>query len=486
MNNNLVNRRKALYILLSLFLLGPAAGSLQAQGDEASGSAYSLEQCIAYAMRNQKNIQNATFDKYIAQKRVKELIGIGLPQVTGSAQYQAYIQLPVSLIDIGNFQLDPTSAIPQEVLDTLPDAVRYQSAQFGVNHNLTLGAQITQLLFDGTFFVGIRAAREFTNLQEINIRRTEVETAVAVTNAYYTALLNEERARLLTSNLERITKLVANTDALYKEGFAEKVDVDRLTITRNNLQRETKKTTALVALGYDLLKFQMGMPIEEELRLSERIVDLANVPQLEDLTMEGNFAQGRIEYQQLQQGIVLQEMDRKRNAAATWGSLVAFGNYNYQTFRPRFFSLDVEDKWFSNSFVGLSYNVTFFDGLQKRSRIQKIDLEISKLRNQADVFEQSVLLELRNASTQVVNAWTDVEAAEKNQELAEEVYRISTTKYREGIGSNLEVIDAENSLTQSQINYLTALYNYVLATVELKRVKGEISPYDTSNPDSNE
>lgn len=482
MNETYPGNRLLIRSLLILALLWPAFGGLQAQADLPSGTPYSLNQCIAYAMRNQKNIQNATFDKYIAEKQVKELIGVGLPQVSGSAQYQQYIQLPKSIIDIGNFQLDPSNQLTEEQINSLPDNVRYQTAQFGLKYNMTLGASVTQLLFDGSFLVGVKAAKEFANLQEINIRRTEVEAAVAVTKAYYTALLNEERAELLNSNLTQLDKLLETTTGLYKEGFAEKVDVDRLTITRNNLIVQKRKTERLVELGFDLLKFQMGMPISEELELVDRITESYELPPLESMVMEGSFMENRFEYEQMSQGIRLNELDVKRNRMGLFGSLALFGNYNLQTFRPRFFSIGTDKTWFPNSFFGLSYNVTFFDGLQKRSRIQKANLEISKLRNQMDMFEQGMELELRSAAAMVSNSWMDVENARQNEDLAKEVYRIATTKYSEGVGSNLEVIDAQNSLTQSQINYLTALYDYVLATVELKRVKGEIKPQDILTP----
>ncbi|HHG83405.1 MAG TPA: TolC family protein, partial [Bacteroidetes bacterium] len=436
MNNTSTRRIRILTatMLLCMLVVYPSKTTLKAQNMPFEGAPYSLDQCIYYALKHQKNIENATFDKYLAEKRVKEIKGNGLPQVSGSAQFQHVVKLPTSLIDITRFQLDPTQVLPPN----LPDSIRFASAQFGVNYNLSLGASVTQLLFDGSFFIGLKAAREFVDLQELNIRRTEIETQVAVTKAYYSALVNEERARLLRTNLKRLDKLLATTKGLFKEGFAEKVDVDRLTIAKNNLAQENRKISRLVDLGYDLLKFQMGMPIQENIRLDDKITNSDQVPAISSLVLDPASAENRLEMSILQQSIRLQERDAQRNRVGLFGTLVAFGNYNLQTFRPRFFSIETKDKWFPNYFWGLSYNVTFFDGLQKRARIQKANLEVSKLRNQMAIFEQSVLLESRNASVGVTNAWTDVENARENQELAEEVYRISTTKYKEGVGSNLE------------------------------------------------
>jgi outer membrane protein TolC len=476
MNKIYPGNRLLIRSLLILALVWPAFASLEAQDAVPSGTPYTLDQCIAYAMQNQKNIQNATFDKYIAEKQVKELLGVGLPQVSGSAQYQQYIQLPQSLIDITAFPGGPT-------VDQIPPGTdRFVTAQFGLKYNLNVGVSATQLLFDGSYLVGVKAAKEFASLQEINIRRTEVETAVAITKAYYSALLSEERAQLLNTNLAQLDKLLETTEGLYKEGFAEKVDVDRLAITRNNLVIQKRKTERLVDLGFDLLKFQMGMPVSQELELVDRITESYELPPLESLVMEGSFVENRYEFDQMNQGIRLNELDVKRNRMGVFGTLALFGNYQLQTARPTFFDIDASQKWFPNSFFGLSYNVTFFDGLQKSARIQKANLEIAKLRNQMDMFEQGMELEMRSAAATVSNAWMDVESAKQNEELAKEVFRIATTKYSEGVGSNLEVLDAQNSLTQSQINYLTSLYDYVLATVELKRVKGEIKPQDLLNP----
>ncbi len=199
------------------------------------GQQFSMTQSIAYALRNQKSIENARFETYIAEKRVRELLGIGLPQLNASANYTNYIELPVSIIDIRNFALDPTApAIPEG----LPDSVYFQTANFGIKHNASVQGDLTQLIFDGSWIVGLQAAKEFQNLNEINLERTEEEAAVNVAKAYYNALAGEERAKLLGANVERLQGLLESTAALYKEGFAEKVDLGPSRTQLNTLQVE--------------------------------------------------------------------------------------------------------------------------------------------------------------------------------------------------------------------------------------------------------
>lgn len=471
--------RRSILLLLCI-TAAPALHPVVAQstGDgDVVGAPYSLNQCISYALRNQKSIDIARFDAYIAQKQVKEFTGIGLPQVSASAGFSQYGTIPKSVIDAGRFSFDPNQQLPANV----PDSLRFFAAEFGLKYGANVGGQVSQLLFDGSFFVGLKAARAFVDLNEINVQRTEIETAVAVTKAYWGALVNEERAKLLNANLDRLKKLVDNTRALFEQGFVEKVDVDRLQIAYNNLQMEREKVNRMVDLGYDLLKFQMGMDVDTDIYLKDRITDEDKLPSIESVSFDGEYHDNRIEMVQLEQGIRLQELDVKRNRMGTFGSLVAFGTVGYQTFRPRFFDLDIEQTWFPSSQWGLSYNVTLFDGLQKSARIQRGELEIAKIEAQMDIFRQSVKLQVRSAGTSVLNAWNDVETSRENKDLAAEVYRISTTKYGEGIGTNLEVIDAENTLLQSQINYLSALYDYILANVELRRVKGDIKPDEILN-----
>lgn len=446
------------------------AGSAFSASAQSPTSAYSLDRCIDYALKNNKAIQNAQFDTYIAEKQVKEFVGVGLPQVTGNASFSQFGKLPVSLIDIKSFPSDPTSP---PLPDGLPDDIRYQTARFGVKYNASVGADISQLLFDGSFFVGLKAAREFVNLSTINEARTQEETSVNVAKAYYGALVNEERSGLLTANLERLKSILTTTEALYNEGFSEKVDVDRLQIQYNNLQVEKEKVDRMVQLGYDLLKFQMGMPIEKDISLTDKIEDLDELPELSATLMDADYSENRIETQLLQQQINMQELNVKRNRAGKFGTLVAFGNYTLQSARPRFFELNLDQTWFSNSLMGLQYTVNLFDGLQTQARIQQSTLEIKKVRNNMDMFRESVKMESNSAVTNLVNSYADVNNSRRNLDLAKEVYRVSTIKYKEGVGSNLEVINAESTLMESQVNYLSSLYEYTLAQIELKRVKGE-------------
>lgn len=485
MSKRTLSRLLSQFAAILLLFITISTTSVQAQNPPGGdGLQFTMKQSIAYALRNQKSIENARFETYIAEKRVRELLGIGLPQVNASANYTQYLELPVSVIDGSNFTIGVDTSMPPIDWENLADDQRYFTANFGIKHNASVQGDISQLIFDGSWIVGVQAAKEFTSLSEINMQRTEEEVAVNVAKAYFNALAGEERAKLLGANVSRLKGLLESTKALYEQGFAEKVDVDRLQIQLNNLEVEERKVYRLVDLGYDLLKFQMGMPIEEVIILTDRIDDNVELAPLEELAMDADYSEQRLETQLLKKQIHLNEMDIKRNRLGAFGTLAGFASLNYTTARPTFFKIDLEKNWFRSSLFGIQYNVTIFDGLQKKARIEQTTLKIDQLRNNLDMFRESAKLETRSAISSVVNAYADVENAKRNVELSEEVYRISTTKYEEGIGSNLEVIDAESTLLTSQINYLSALYDYNLAKIELRRVQGGFAPSQLTNSDT--
>lgn len=466
--------------LLLVLLLGISKFHGQAQDTTSTQPVpMSLQRCISYALTHNANSINARLDEAIAQARVKELVGVGLPQISGKIDYQNLVIIPNSVVDITQFPGDPANPLP----DNLPDELKYQAAQFAIPQTLTAGLSASQLLYDGSFFVGVKAARELVNLTSKTTEKTDIDVAVDISKAYYNVLVAEEQARILDINVKRVKDLLDNTTALYKEGFVEEIDVDRLEINFNNLQLEQQKVERYKAVSRALLKFQMGMDLNREIILTDVITDIEELPSIEDLTPSGNEYQNRVEYTMLKQQRYLQELNAKRYRIGRFGNLVAFGGYNFQAIRPdfSFFDFDRWDflpdsygGWYSNAVVGIQYNITLFDGRITPSKVKQVELEMDKITVNTEAFKMAVGLETANASTAVKNAWTDLKSGQRNVELAQKVYEVTQIKYKEGVGSNLEVLDAESTLRESQTNYLSALYQYQLALIDLRKAKGEI------------
>ncbi|NEU09400.1 TolC family protein [Flavihumibacter sp. R14] len=443
------------YILTTflLCLAGILPGWAQ-QGDPLTYSV-SLQEAIEYAQTHQTSVQNALIDEEIAKNDVKRIIGMGLPQVSGNASFSNYVKIPTSLLP-GEFFGQPGTQVP---------------VQFGVKYQSTAGLELNQLLFDGTYLVGLQASKTYKELSNKNLRRTRIETAVAVSKAYYTALVREEAVELLDANIVRLKKSLSDTEAMFKNGFVESIDVDRLRVLHNNLETERENVIKLLSLTVDLLKFQMGMPIETPLALKDKLSDLESFAKIAMVT-DTTAYQSRIEYSLLQTQKRVNEYDLKRYKSLLLPSLSGFvnasNNYQSNTFSPIF------DVNYPVTIIGLRLTVPIISGGQKLYQIRNARLQVERTQNDLVNLKNGINLEVSEAQTNYLNGVRSLENQKRNMGLADEVLRVSRIKYEQGVGSSLEVTTAETSLQESQNNYITALYELLISKIDLDRATGKI------------
>ena len=440
------------YTLLSIALLG--YGSLSAQ--TTTSYTFTLPQAIDYAFKNQAAVLNAQLDEQIAKNTVKQTTGIGLPQVSGSFSFQDFLKLPTSLLP-GEFFGDPAGT--------------YKPVQFGVKYQSVLGLEASQLLFDGSYLVGLQAAKTYKELSIRNSKRTKIETAVAVSKAYYSVLVSNEQLGLLDANLVRLHKSLKDIEAYYKNGLVEKVDVDRLQVLTNNLETERENVIRLLALNTNLLKFQMGMPIETNLTLSDSIKELSLTA---DLLVSDSLAyKNRVEFSLGQTQKKLNELNLKRYKSEFLPSIVAFGSTS-NSYQNNSFS-QLYSQYYPTSLVGLRLRLPLISGGQQLYKVKIARLEVQKSANDLANLQNGINLEINQAKTNFLNGLQSLENQKRNMELSKEVLRISKVKYEQGVGSSLEVTAAETSLKESQNNYINALYESLINKVNLDRALGRIN-----------
>lgn len=422
---------------------------------------YSLKQAVDFALKHQNAVKIAKLDEYLAQKKVKEFTAVGLPQAKG------YLTLTDNVVI-------PTTVVPASQFDPLAPDDLFIELQFGVQYQIQGGAQITQLLFDGSYIYGVKAAKEYVNLAKMNSDRTRVEIAENVSKAYYSALIASKQFEILQSNLIRVKKMQESMSAMHKEGFIEKLDLDRIKITYQNLLTEQNKVARMVALSHDVLKFQMGLDINVGIVLTDTISAPDAVAPPVNLDEGNGYHSSRIEYQLLHMQESLHLLNSKRIKAGSYPSVAAFGDLGYSWAAPELNYLNDGGFWFPFAVAGLQLNVPIFTGFGGKARLQQSNLEAEKVRLNMNTFEQAVKLEVNNARVSLMNAHNTIKANESTLDLAKEVARVTKIKYKEGVGSNMEVIDAENTLRESETNYLTSLYEYKLAEIDLKKAKGQL------------
>lgn len=445
---------KNIVTLLSVLLL---INTSFAQVKDSSTYSFSLQQCIEYAYKNQNKILNASLDEQIASARVKEIRGMGLPQINGSFDVKDFLQIPTSLIPAEAFGGPPGQFIP---------------VKFGTKYNATAGLDGSLLIFDGTYIVGLQASKTYLELSKKNSNRTKIETTVAVSKAYYSALINEERFKLLNANLARVKKLLDDTKVMYDNGFVEKIDLSRITVTYNNLVVEKEKVARFLTMGYYMLKFQMGMDLNPNLILTDKLETA--VPQAAIAVTEKFDFSKRVEYSLLQTQQRLYELDLKKNRFGYLPSLVAYGSLSTQAQRNTFDVFDTDKKWFPVAVVGAKLTLPIFDGLQKSYRIQQAKVNLLKVKNDTKSLEQGIELERTSAEISFQNSMASLDMQKKNIELAEEVYNTSKIKYDQGVGSNLEILNADAALKESQTNYYNAMYEALVAKIDMEKANGNI------------
>jgi outer membrane protein len=417
---------------------------------------FTLNQAISYAQKHQSSILNAQIDEQIAKNTVKQTIGIGLPQLSGNASFQDFIKIPTSLLP-GEVFGAPGTQIP---------------VQFGVKYNSSFGLELNQLVFDGTYLVGLKATQTYKELSIKNTKRSRIETAVAVTKAYYSVLVSNEQLSLLDANLDRLKKSLKDTEQLFKNGFVEKIDVDRLTVLNNNLVTERENVIRLLALNKDLLKFQMGMTIGSELNLTDQI---SNVSVYDNAVLinDSTAYRKRVEFSLLETQKVLNDFDVKRYKSAFLPSLSAFGSTS-NNFQSNSFG-DLYDKRFPTTVVGLRLAVPIISGGQKKYQLANAKLAVLKTENDLYNLQNTINLDIKQAQTTYKNGQQSLENQRRNMDLAKEVLRVTKIKYEQGVGSSLEVTTAETSLKEAQNNYISALYDMLINKVNLDKALGNIN-----------
>lgn len=438
-----------LNLILGFFMF---FGSLQAQ------QSMSLKECVAYALSNHANVTKAQLDAEVAKYNVKEMLGVAFPQINGQLDMNYYVKIPTSLI--------PAKAFGG------PEG-QFLAVQFGVPWNSTAQISVNQLIFDGSYFLGLEASKMYVNLMNKEVSRTQQDISANVARAYYSVLISTKRVDILKENIAQLEKILANTQQLYKNGVVEKLDVDRLEVNLNNLKTELSKANEFIALGRNLLKYQMGMDLATDLQLTDPLQEKLEIS-LDD-TSKTDFESKRVEFELMKMRIELQEKNIKRYRVMRYPSLYAFGNVQTQAQRQEFNFFDTKQRWYPISIVGIRLSVPIFDGLRTHNKIQAEKAVLKKYQLENSELKRGIALEFANAKTNLINNITDLEIHKRNISLAEQVYKIAQEKYQKGVGSNIEVIQAESSLKQAQTNYLNELLESYSSLVDLKKANGTLS-----------
>lgn len=453
------------------FALLALIGVSQEKGN--TPTAFSLKEAQVYAIEHSYQAVNAQRDISKAKMRVKETTAIGLPQINASGSFQQFIDIPTQVIPdfvspavtgvlIQNGLLPPTAGGGE---------TDFIEAQFGTEFNVSGGVTLSQLIFDGSYIVGLQAAKTYVELSKNAAAKTELEITTGITKAYGMVLIAEENLKNLEKNLGNIQQTYAETKALLDNGFAEQQDVDQLQLLIGNMRNAIASTKRQVEVSYNMLKFQMGIPIADEITLKNNLDEVVSLSQDETLLTTEFDVNNHIDYKIALTDINSKELFLKRDRTGYYPSLNAFVSLN-QNYLSNDLSLD-GDFWFPNNLWGVNLDIPIFSSFMKRQKVNQSKVELEQAVTQTAMVEQNLLLQLQNARSSYTNALNKMNLEKENLKLAKRIRKNTEIKFKEGLSSSLELTQAQNQELSSQGNLIGAMFEVINAQAELEKAYGK-------------
>jgi len=438
-----------------------------------------VRQAAELALKNVTEIKNLQIDRELQMAKNKEYTSQAMPQVNGSVQSQHFFSIPVTLLPdfispsvykvLTDNGVRNGSGSPISTPNSKP---QYFPAQFGVPWQSSAGIQFQQLLFQPDLFIALKARKKAIDYTDAIIKVMEDSIKSNVARAYYSVLIAEKRKKYLDASINRLDKLKSDQEKLYKNGFAEHLDIDKTQVTLNNLSTTSTQIEKLIEIGYASLKFSLAIDQADTLVLSDTLsVDLVK----KDLLEMSNFNYNdRKEIQLLNVVKELQGLDVKRNKLSYIPTLTTYYSYSRNALGQKFNLFNFADKWYKTSLWGINMSVPIFDGGQKAQRIKQANLNLQKTNNTIDNVQRAIDLQLKASSIIFKNSLSSLDMQEKNVVLAEKVYNTTKKKYEQGLGSSFELLQTESELENAASNYFQSLYDAINARISYNRALGKL------------
>ncbi len=444
---------KTILLLLCGFVF---TTNLSAQNETKPIHSFSLEDCVAFAQKNNVQVKNALLAIDAQAQTNREIASAALPTINTNLSSTDYTKIPTSLLPAQIFGGPAGTFIP---------------VQFGTKYNTNYGATIQQLLFDGQVFIALQARSTSMEMQRNNAALTQEAIKANIYKIYYQLSASKTQLNILDANIDRLAKLAHDAEIMYKNGFAEKLDVDKVSVQLNNLQTEKLKANNSVAIGYMGLKMLMGMPVKDSLVLT----DVINEQSLStDVLAETDFKYSvRKDFQYLNTVKKLNVYNVKRYQLSYLPSISMSGSYSKNAQRSKF-DFFQGGSWFTTSLISMNINLPIFNGFSTDAKVKRTKIELQQVENQIEALKNTIDNELTQAKLNYMSSVATVQFQKKNMQLAETVYAQTKKKFETGTGSNTEISAAQADLVSAQNNFMNALYSALIAKVDLLKASGKL------------
>ena len=429
----------------------------------------SLQEAKQFAMENNRNIKNAELEVKIAQKEIWETTASGLPQVDAQVSYQNIFEVPTAQFPQTVIRKNPSDQLPVmgDIIETSTGnyaltMTEGQSIKLGTKQSTTIDLTVSQLIFSGSYIVGLQAAKVYKQLVLDQKERSELDTKAQVSDTYYMVLVLEENLNLMKKTLDNIKKTQYEIQQMLHEGFVEDTDLDQIKLNRMNVENAIGNLEKQVTTSYDLLKLQLGMEEQKNVVLTESIGDLTQDVPLKDLMNESFNIENNLTYQMLETQERLSKLDLKLKKSEFLPTISGFYRHQEKTQRADF-DMTIPD------LIGVNVQIPIFHSAARFSRVKQAKLKLAQTRNQKSQAVQGLNLEIRQAKNAFSNAVKNYNNQKKNMHLAQKIYDKTLTKYKEGVSSSMDLTQANNQLIDNQSKYYQALLEMLQKKVELNK-----------------
>lgn len=469
---------------LSVFMMSTALYCM-AQTQFNDTLVLSLPEAQNVALDNSFTLKDQLLDVEIAKSQVEQTKAQGLPQIDGTFDYQ-YTVLNAFASRTGETPVIPAPENNQftefnqaQLNDIQGVSVQTVGGFFGglgdafaSRHQSTAGISVNQKVFDGVYLLGLQAAEVYVDLTRAQTATTERDVVKDVEKAYYSALITEENIQIVDKNIANVEQLLFETKETYEAGFVEQLDVDRLELSLSTLKNNKNNLEKLRDLNYDVLKSELRIPLNKTIVLDQNVEQFAQQALSNDVLNKVQNPKQWPEFYVLEVQEKVKELEIEGFKKGRLPKVNAFvnGSYGYQG--NDFIFSNGFDNWFPNLVAGLSVSVPIFDGNLKDNQILQKELEIDKIELQREELQSNINIQIQNTLTSYLNARSDVRNQIDNIELAEKIYETTQIKYREGVGSSVEMSQAQQDLYQAQQQYINSLYDLLIAKVDLEKALG--------------
>ena len=424
----------------------------------AQSNAFSLEEAVQYAMQNNAISKNASNDLEIAQAKKWETIATGLPQISAFIDYANNIKQPISLV-------------PAEFFGG--NKGEFAEISFGTKQTFDGTATLNQLLFDGSYIVGLSSIKLYLEIADNAKKKTDLEVKRNVISAYGNVLVSHERVKFLKENLENVEGNLKEITKVYENGMTELENVEQLTITYSNLKNSLDYAVKLGNTSENILKMVIGLPLENEIILSDNLSGLTLKKIDMGLIDKPISINQNIDYIIANNEKKSQETLLRLEKSRALPTISAYVQGTYKGNSDSFDFLDSNQKWYGSSVAGVTMSIPVFSSLRRSAKTQQAKIEVAKASEELLQTEKRVLIELENAKTNYQFAINNFQNAQKNLSLAKKIEKKNGIKFIEGLASSFELRQAQMQLYSIQNELLQSMLEVINKKTNLEIILNE-------------